>query len=449
MESSKSMYRAGVEALLKESCPEELENLDELMNEYAGREEELIGQLSSMLASMNKSSDFGTGQEDQEDEHGTLVSSVSSNTAGNETSPVAYNEVQGQIKSALDEKSPSQDVQEEKGKAAAAAAATLFTGVSQKMGLGADWSSSDDSDDSSSSDAGSSEWSTDEGLSSVDASLETDGSSVVNTTPSMLAAIGVASSITKQVGVSDAGSLSSKSNDNENATKQELHEAIQAGDWTAVSATAALLAKTEIPLRTSLSETSVSSGMSGSSLGQQSLERASEFAKLVEQGDWEGVMRAAAQYEGASDTSSLIDSHQSMLDDMSAGGNRSEGSPRSQGNNDADIRAEVESLVRQVVPDEIDNIDEMLTQFRGREQDLINTLRTMQDQRGNTPGTDVESPNDLYVSPGIVSEAPSAASATNSVFESDSIKSPFWDDSSRTNSSVNAESEERGSSTSS
>ena len=230
MESSKSMYRAGVEALLKESCPEELENLDELMNEYAGREEELIGQLSSMLASMNKSSDFGTGQEDQEDEHGTLVSSVSSNTAGNETSPVAYNEVQGQIKSALDEKSPSQEAQEEKGKAAAAAAATLFTGVSQKMGLGADWSSSDDSDDSddsSSSEEGSSEWSTDEGLSSVDASLETDGSSVVNTTPSMLAAIGVASSITKQVGVSDAGSLSSKSNDNENATKQELHEAIQ------------------------------------------------------------------------------------------------------------------------------------------------------------------------------------------------------------------------------
>lgn len=222
---------------------------------------------------------------------------------------------------------------------------------------------------------------------------------------------------------------------------------LAAGDWTAVSATAALLAKTEIPLRTSLSETSVSSGMSGSSLGQQSLERASEFAKLVEQGDWEGVMRAAAQYEGASDTSSLFDSRHS-LDDMSAGGNRSEGSPRSQGN-EADIRAEVESLVRQVVPDEIDNIDEMLTQFRGREQDLINTLRTMQDQRGNTPGTDVESPNDLYVSPGLVSAAPSSASATNSVFESDSIKSPFWDDSSRTNSSINAESEERGSSTSS
>ena len=184
--------------------------------------------------------------------------------------------------------------------------------------------------------------------------------------------------------------------------------------------------------------------MSGSTLGQQSLERTSEFAKLVEEGDWEGVMRAAAQYEGASDTSSLYDSRHSMLDDLSAGGNRSDGSPNSQGHIDG-IRAEVESLVRQVVPDEIDNIDEMLTQFKGREQDLINTLRTMQDQRGNTPGTDTESPNDLYASPGLISEAPSAS---NSVFESDSLKSPFWDDSSKTNSSINAESG-RDSSTSS
>lgn len=168
--------------------------------------------------------------------------------------------------------------------------------------------------------------------------------------------------------------------------------------------------------------------MSGSTLGQQSLERASEFAKLVEEGDWEGVMRAAAQYEGASDTSSLYDSRKSLLDDMSAGDNR--GSPKSQEEN-SDIRSEVEALVRQVVPDEIDNIDEMLTQFRGREQDLINTLRTMQDQRGSTP---TESPIDLYGSPGI-SATPS--SANNSVFESDSIKSPFWDDSSKTNSSLN------------
>ncbi|KAL3804987.1 hypothetical protein ACHAWO_001845 [Cyclotella atomus] len=443
MGSSRSMYRAGVEALLKESCPEELENLDELMNEYAGREEELIGQLSSMLASMNRSSNAEMELEEDEDEHGTLFSSVSSMTSGQDDKspiPTGYNHVQGQIESALDgKKSPSEAAPDNKSAAAAAAAATLFTGVSTKMGLAADWSSSDDSDDSddSSSNEGSSEWSTDEGLSSVDASLETEGSTVVNTTPSMLAAIEVASSIAKQVGVNDVGSLSSKSDDGDHATKMELNEAIQAGDWTAVSATAALLAKSEVPVKMSLSETSVSSGMSGSTLGQVSLERASEFAKLVEAGDWEAVMRAASQLEGTeSVTSGLFDSRQSLLEEMSAG-NQDGGSPVSLSDNAA-IRAEVEELVRQVVPDEIDNIDEMLTQFRGREQDLIATLRTMQDQRGNTPGSD----NDVFASPGIMSVAPSSSS----VFESDSIKSPFWDDESRTNSSLNNGSEKGSSS---
>ena len=49
----------------------------------------------------------------------------------------------------------------------------------------------------------------------------------MNTTPSMLAAIGVAESITKQVGVNDVDSLSSKSDDENNATRQELSQAIQ------------------------------------------------------------------------------------------------------------------------------------------------------------------------------------------------------------------------------
>lgn len=174
-----------------------------------------------------------------------------------------------------------------------------------------------------------------------------------------------------------------------------------------------------------MSDTSVSSGMSGSTLGQVSLERASEFAKLVEAGDWEAVMKVASRYEGASESGTDM-----SIDDNSAGSNRND-SPKSI--EQSSIRAEVEELVRQVVPDEIDNIDEMMTQFRGREQDLINTLRTMQDQKVDTPGT--ESPNDLlYASPGIVSEAPSSAS----VFESDSsARSPFWDESHSTTNDAN------------
>jgi hypothetical protein len=40
----------------------------------------------------------------------------------------------------------------------------------------------------------------------------------------------------------------------------------------------------------------------------------------------------------------------------------------------------VESLVRRVVPDEIDNIDDIMEQFAGREEELIETLRVMQEK---------------------------------------------------------------------
>jgi len=241
-----------------------------------------------------------------------------------------------------------------------------------------------------------------------------------------------------------------------------------AGDWSAVSATAALLAKSNTEeyrgYAASISETSISSG---SSFGQQSLDRASEFAKLVEEGDWEGVMRAAAQYEGASDTSSLIDSRKSLLDDMSDTEIERAKWENLPGEEHVSIRDSLESLIREVVPDElgtlvtncsinlfsnlspilacmmlnhtVDNIDEMLSQFRGREQDLINTLRTMRDQKGGSPTTP---PNDVYASPGIMSATPSSSS----IFESDSIKSQWWDDSSKTTSSFNNGSERSDSS---
>lgn len=45
-----------------------------------------------------------------------------------------------------------------------------------------------------------------------------------------------------------------------------------------------------------------------------------------------------------------------------------------------EIREEVEALVRRVVPEEIDNVDEMMNQFKGREEELVETLRTMQER---------------------------------------------------------------------
>jgi hypothetical protein len=46
-----------------------------------------------------------------------------------------------------------------------------------------------------------------------------------------------------------------------------------------------------------------------------------------------------------------------------------------------EIREEVEALVNAVVPEEADNVDEMMTQFRGREEELVETLRSMQERQ--------------------------------------------------------------------
>lgn len=43
-------------------------------------------------------------------------------------------------------------------------------------------------------------------------------------------------------------------------------------------------------------------------------------------------------------------------------------------------REVVEGLVKRVVPEEIHNVDEMMLQFRGREDELIETLRTMEER---------------------------------------------------------------------
>ena len=45
-----------------------------------------------------------------------------------------------------------------------------------------------------------------------------------------------------------------------------------------------------------------------------------------------------------------------------------------------EVRSEVVALVRRVVPEEIDNVDEMMNQFKGREEELVETLRTMQER---------------------------------------------------------------------
>jgi hypothetical protein len=135
-------------------------------------------------------------------------------------------------------------------------------------------------------------------------------------------------------------------------------------------------------------------------------ERASELDSLVTLGDWKGVLMAVSQFEGASDTESFA---VSVLDEQQI-------SPALllppteyvEELHDADLRSQVEDLVKSVVPEEIgkydsvlpilyyqkaesltsflnctsvvDNIVEMILQFSGREEELIDTLKTMQER---------------------------------------------------------------------
>lgn len=243
---------------------------------------------------------------------------------------------------------------------------------------------------------------------------------------------------------------------------QDLDRAIEAGDWKAVGATAAILASDsdrddESAAFSTQSESALSLGTeyTGDSVGEAA--RAAEIDELVETGNWDGVVAVAARYaddasmtssarkpaargddEHQSDASASVESARSFVTGTTRGSNRSSedsksilsgdvsnslvsaGSPKassrsSPGDDMAThassitssyvsrsgisssmvsntssmsnekqqmnmYRAEVEALVRRVVPDEIDNIDDIMVQFSGREEELIETLKAMQEK---------------------------------------------------------------------
>ena len=169
-------------------------------------------------------------------------------------------------------------------------------------------------------------------------------------------------------------------------SRDDLDSAIEAGDWAAVGATAALLAAASdsqsYSSRSRKTDTSMSRG--GSSVCSLDAARAAELDHLVDAGDWEGVVVAAAKFESSEDRStasaSMNDSRTAGSSAFSAASTTLSDSPSKAAKRD-EIREEVENLVRRVVPEEIDNVDEMMLQFKGREEELVETLRTMQERQ--------------------------------------------------------------------
>jgi len=325
-------------------------------------------------------------------------------------------------------------------------------GTHDHIGDGGKGPMSMDSSLESSSNAGSSGWSSSAGMSSLNtASVDSVEHGYGCTS---LATIGKASGIhnsyrgSRLYSEDDDGDGSNKSDPNDDTlpdlthlSRVELNTAIEAGDWAAVGATAALLASSDSTSSKSIyssSQSTLTSNRTNSTSGNNSIDRAryAELDHLVREADWEGVVLAAAKYElestgggsingsistgggssskgsrGGDNTSYASANNSSIGDTTGSYASASEGlttrSNRSLNSRSidssygpslpstvtglgsessakikrkAEIELEVKDLVRRVVPEEIDNVDEMMRQFRGKEEELVETLRTMHER---------------------------------------------------------------------
>jgi len=94
----------------------------------------------------------------------------------------------------------------------------------------------------------------------------------------------------------------------------------EAGDWTTISATALLLTKTD-PKSTDLDDQLCMYSQEQSILiSQTQKERSFYLEKLVNAGDWQGIMRAIAKYEDSDKESfsiSVLDKQELSTDSLS------------------------------------------------------------------------------------------------------------------------------------
>lgn len=397
------------------ACPDQMDRVDEMMAEYQGREEVLIGHLSTMLASKNRLSndsdhlrDSSSASETDDEGRRSLLSDYT-HSSGNSTSlnvstqsgsgrsllTSSFNDQSNmslrdsESSSGHRETSESETTTDEAIRAAgmlasAAISAANKESVTSKKSAASELSSS----------AGSSEWSSDDGMSSVDASsLNTNDieeqellrlTSIEGQTRAVSGYPG--SSKPTFVPVDNGSGRSSDEEDDglaqQTASRLDLDAAIQAGDWKAVGATAALIAgnpdlNESADSADALNLSTLSDAFSATSVEKKQVR---ELEQLVETGDWKAVMAAASRYEKGEDDGIAGNGGQSSSSGSTSSGSKHsvdpDPSPRTS-EELSEIRDDIAELVETIVPDELDNLDDMLLQYRGREEELLNLLRTM------------------------------------------------------------------------
>jgi hypothetical protein len=222
-----------------------------------------------------------------------------------------------------------------------------------------------DDDSSASSTSGSADWSSDDGFSSVDASTVTSETQVTKSAAhaangTSFEEVSGSFDTSEPRFVPSGRSSSSARNDiidkediftspsKGGATGDDLDEAIQAGDWKAVGTTAALIANANAHER----DDAESFGVSQVSFSTHEQNQVDEFEQLVEQGDWMAVMAAASRFENASDLGSLNELRRGSMDE-SLTSHEDTLSEAEEFDSPDKLRAEIEELVRVVVPDEL------------------------------------------------------------------------------------------------
>jgi len=119
----------------------------------------------------------------------------------------------------------------------------------------------------------------------------------------------------------------------------------------------------------------------------------------IEKEDWDAIVQTANMFDKSDQESSVAGSSKIgtfSQDDIEDGSYSDSYSSRSgdasatsattiteERERRAEYRAQVDSLVRQVLPDETEKVDAMMDQFKGREAELVSTLQTMQERSAN------------------------------------------------------------------
>jgi hypothetical protein len=189
----------------------------------------------------------------------------------------------------------------------------------------------------------------------------------------------------------------------------DLEAAMSAGDWSSVGASAALLAASQQDMNQEPPRKNAKSLLRGNMdapNGNMDEATATELEQMINGGDWEGVIQAAAKLEAAKPQNISLDDDEELDGEGSSNSQASsgnsmqgqsvgDGSDKSGGSDpyaegkqgkassqgpDEEVRKQVVDLVGKVVPEELENVDEMIAQFNGREHELLETLRTMQER---------------------------------------------------------------------